>query len=105
MDMEKHLIIEQQGVLGIISLNRVANLNALSIEMIHQIHMQFETWQQDHSIQAILIKSNSQKAFCAGGDIRYLYDNYIKTKLKRIKHILVLNTTCLTGFVIIRNRL
>ena len=41
MDMEKHLIIEQQGVLGIISLNRVANLNALSIEMIHQIHMQF----------------------------------------------------------------
>lgn len=76
MDMEKHLIIEQQGVLGIISLNRVANLNALSIEMIHQIHMQFETWQQDHSIQAILIKSNSPKAFCAGGDIRYLYDNY-----------------------------
>ena len=63
MDMEKHLIIEQQGVLGIISLNRVANLNALSIEMIHQIHMQFETWQQDHSIQAILIKSNSQKLF------------------------------------------
>ncbi len=27
-------------------------------------------------VQAILINSNSPKAFCAGGDIRYLYDSY-----------------------------
>ena len=73
---QNNLHIEQQGDLGVISLDRVANLNALSLEMIQGIQLQLEAWQNDHSIQAVLIKSNSPKAFCAGGDIRYLYDSY-----------------------------
>nr|WP_174506985.1 enoyl-CoA hydratase/isomerase family protein [Acinetobacter sp. Marseille-Q1620] len=76
MDTENHLIIEQQGSLGIIALNRVANLNALSLSMIDGIRTQLESWQDDDTVQAVLIKSNSPKAFCAGGDIRYLYDCY-----------------------------
>ena len=76
MDTENQLIFEQNGALGIISLNRVASLNALSLEMIEGICNQLEHWQHDASVQAILIQSNSPKAFCAGGDIRYLYDCY-----------------------------
>ncbi len=76
MDHENHLIIEQKGALGIIVLNRVSSLNALTLDMINGIHQQIETWQDDTTIQAILIKSNSPKAFCAGGDIRYLYDHF-----------------------------
>lgn len=72
MNHENHLIIEQKGALGIIVLNRVSSLNALTLDMINGIHQQIETWQDDTTIQAILIKSNSPKAFCAGGDIRYL---------------------------------
>ncbi|MGV0887625.1 enoyl-CoA hydratase/isomerase family protein [Acinetobacter venetianus] len=74
----EHLIIEQQGALGIISLDRVTHLNALSLEMIEGIRTQLELWRNDAAIQAVLIKSNSPKAFCAGGDIRYLYDSYQK---------------------------
>lgn len=74
--MTQELIIEQQGHLGIIRLNRVASLNALSIDMIHGIRQQVLTWQAFPQVHAILITSNSPKAFCAGGDVRYIYDGY-----------------------------
>ena len=32
-------------------------------------------WQDDNKILAVVIKSNSDRAFCAGGDIRSLYQN------------------------------
>ena len=76
MNIENQLMIEQKGGLGLMSLDRVKHLNALSLEMIEGICSQLELWHYDAAIQAILIKSNSPKAFCAGGDIRYLYDSY-----------------------------
>ena len=76
MNTENHLIVEQHAALGVITLDRVSSLNALTLDMINGIRTQVETWQNDAGIQAILIKSNSPKAFCAGGDIRYLYDCY-----------------------------
>lgn len=76
MTQERQLIIQQQGKLGIIRLNRIASLNALSIEMIQGIHQQVLAWQDDSQVEAILIASNSPKAFSAGGDIRYIYDSY-----------------------------
>lgn len=76
MSNENNLIIQCQGALGTIILDRVSNLNALTIEMINGIRTQLKLWQHDDEIQAVLIKSNSPKAFCAGGDIRYLYDCY-----------------------------
>lgn len=73
---DNHLLIEHKNALGTIILNRPASLNALSLEMINAIRQQVEDWQDDVNVQAILIKSNSPKAFCAGGDIRYLYESY-----------------------------
>lgn len=73
---ENHLLIEEKNALGTIILNRPASLNALSLEMINTIRQQVEAWQTNTNVQAILITSNSPKAFCAGGDIRYLYENY-----------------------------
>ena len=74
--IQDQLVIEQQGVVGVIGLNRISSLNALSLDMINGIRTQLELWQQDQTVQAVLIKSNSPKAFCVGGDIRYLYDCY-----------------------------
>ena len=37
MNTENHLMIEQQGSLGVISLDRVKQLNALSLDMIDGI--------------------------------------------------------------------
>ena len=76
MTHDPDLIIAVQGTLGIITLDRASHLNALSQAMMQQITAQLQQWQHDTSIQAILINSNSPKAFCAGGDIRYLYNCY-----------------------------
>ena len=74
--MENNLQISIQGHLGVITLDRASHLNALSLSMIHGISQQLELWREDDQVQAVLINSNSPKAFCAGGDIRFLYDSY-----------------------------
>lgn len=73
---EHDLSIQIQGQLGMIALDRVKHLNALSLEMVQGIYQQLETWLEQDQVQAVLIHSNSPKAFCAGGDIRYLYDSF-----------------------------
>lgn len=93
MNTENHLMIERQGKLGVITLDRVTHLNALSLDMIEGIGAQLELWRNDAAVQAILIKSNSPKAFCAGGDIRYLYDSY-KMAQPITKATLVQNIKC-----------
>lgn len=55
-------MIERQGKLGVITLDRVTHLNALSLDMIEGIGAQLELWRNDAAVQAILIKSNSPKS-------------------------------------------
>lgn len=71
-----NLAISAEGRLGIIRLDRSSHLNALTLPMLQGIQAQLEQWREDNQIQGVLITSNSPKAFCAGGDIRYLYDSY-----------------------------
>lgn len=61
--------------LGKIILNRPKALNALTHDMFMQLRNQLELWERDDSIKAVLIRSSSEKAFCAGGDIRAIYEN------------------------------
>lgn len=76
MSDENNLAIRVAGSLGIISLDRTSHLNALTLAMIQGIQAQLDQWLHEPQVQAVLINSNSPKAFCAGGDIRYLYDSY-----------------------------
>ena len=76
MNIENNIVVSTQGALGMITLDRPTHLNALSLSMINGIRTQLDLWRDDVNVQAILINSNSPKAFCAGGDIRYLYDSY-----------------------------
>ncbi|OTG96545.1 enoyl-CoA hydratase/isomerase family protein [Acinetobacter sp. ANC 3832] len=76
MNIENNIAVSTQGALGMITLDRPTHLNALSLSMINGIRNQLDLWRDDANVQAVLINSNSPKAFCAGGDIRYLYDSY-----------------------------
>ena len=66
MSTDNNLAICVQGGLGMISLDRTSHLNALTLPMIQGIQAQLEQWREDATVQAILINSNSPKAFCAG---------------------------------------
>ncbi len=61
--------------LGIMTLNSPKSLNALSVEMCQLLSKQLEQWQTDSQIVAIVLRGAGEKAFCAGGDIRKLYDS------------------------------
>lgn len=63
----------KQGQVGVITLNRPQQLNALTQDMLIALYDQLSEWQIQTDIQAVLVMSASEKAFCAGGDIKSLY--------------------------------
>ena len=59
---------------GFIILDRPKALNSLSLEMVRDIAQALQAWRDDTAVAAVVIRSSSEKAFCAGGDIRFFYD-------------------------------
>jgi enoyl-CoA hydratase len=67
-------LFDRVGPAGIITLNRPRQLNALTHGMVKSILPQLLRWRDDPAVSRIIIKGAGEKAFCAGGDIRALYD-------------------------------
>jgi enoyl-CoA hydratase len=68
------ILFERVGRLGKITLNRPQALNALTHAMCVAMHAQLRAWAIDDRVKAVLIRGAGDRAFCAGGDIRRLYD-------------------------------
>ncbi|GBR47176.1 enoyl-CoA hydratase/isomerase family protein [Acetobacter pomorum] len=71
--------LQQEGHLGCIILDRPKRLNAIDITMASGIKMALNAWKDDPSIHTVLLESSSSRAFCAGGDLRAIYDS-VKTQ-------------------------
>src|SRR3990167_3046442 len=71
--MTNSVLFHEKQHLGEIILNRPEAYNALNHEMILAITKQLQAWAQAKSIQAVLIHTTHEKAFCAGGDIKEIY--------------------------------
>ena len=61
--------------LGLITLNRPKALNALTHGMCVQMKAQLDTWAEDDSVKCVVVRGAGDRAFCAGGDIRALYES------------------------------
>ncbi len=72
------ILYEQKSGWGVVTLNRPQAYNALSLEMCQSLIKQLTLWQQQEDIHAVMFLSSSERAFCAGGDIRMLYENGIE---------------------------
>lgn len=66
---------EINGV-GLVTLNRPRQLNALSYPMIVALGDRLDRWASRDDIAAVVLRGAGERAFCAGGDIRALYDSY-----------------------------
>lgn len=73
--MTNDLIFSVENHIGLITLNRQQALNALTHEMILALSQQLTCWERDQHIHAIVIQAAEGRAFCAGGDIRTLYQH------------------------------
>jgi len=56
---------------GILTLDRPKALNSLSLDMVRALTATLLAWRDDGGIDAVVLKSTSEKALCAGGDIRF----------------------------------
>ncbi len=72
----EQILSEVRNHIGIITLNRPAALNALSLDMIDALQIVFDRFARDPHIYAVLLRGAGEKAFCAGGDVRALYDSF-----------------------------
>jgi enoyl-CoA hydratase/carnithine racemase len=70
------ILCEIRNRIAFITLNRPAALNALSAGMIEELRSALSRFAADASVHAILIQGAGGKAFCAGGDIRAIYESY-----------------------------
>ncbi len=59
---------------GVITLDRPKALNSLSLDMVRALTAILRDWQLDAGIEAVVITSSSEKALCAGGDIRFFHE-------------------------------
>lgn len=62
--------------IGHLTLNRPKALNVIDLEMVRSLHAQLNAWARDDKVYAVVLRGTGEKAFCAGGDIRALYDSF-----------------------------
>ncbi|WP_342631342.1 enoyl-CoA hydratase/isomerase family protein [Marinobacter alkaliphilus] len=64
----------REGHIGLLTLNSPDTLNALTEEMIIQAQEALDAWAEDDRICLVVLRGAGDRAFCAGGNIRTLYD-------------------------------
>jgi enoyl-CoA hydratase/carnithine racemase len=73
------ILCEIRNSVACLTLNRPAALNALSLTMVEDLRRELERFGGDPAVRAVLIQGAGEKAFCAGGDIRAIYESYHST--------------------------
>jgi enoyl-CoA hydratase len=63
------ILIETRGRVGLVTLNRPAQLNALNDQLIAELNQALDGFEADEGIGAIVV-TGSEKAFAAGADIK-----------------------------------
>jgi enoyl-CoA hydratase len=69
------VLVRREGALGRLTLNRPEALNALSPAMIRALAAALDAWERDDEVAAVLLDGAGTRGLCAGGDVRFLYDD------------------------------
>jgi len=68
------ILFHQQGSAGLVTLNRPQALNALTRQMVLGLRAKLEQWRDDPAVTRVIVTASPGRAFCAGGDLREIYD-------------------------------
>ena len=72
---EGDLIARKEGFAGIIRLNRPKAINAVTLEMFHDVDKALDVFEADPNIAVIVLEGAGERGLCAGGDIRALWES------------------------------
>jgi enoyl-CoA hydratase len=68
------ILFRVEGRVGRIHLNQPKTFNALTKEMCIEFRARLLAWAADPAVDAVVVTAAGDRAFCAGGDIRRLYE-------------------------------
>lgn len=80
-----NIIVEQNGHVQTITINRPSQLNALNSETIEELHQALKSADEDANTGAIILTGSGEKAFVAGADIKEFADFSIELGKKLSK--------------------
>jgi enoyl-CoA hydratase len=69
----ENIVVKKDGAVGIVTMNRPQQLNALSYDLVKELALAMETLDQDAGIR-VLILTGGEKVFAAGADIKEMAD-------------------------------
>ena len=72
---------EQKAGAALVTLDRPDALNALSLDMVLAFKDRLAFWANDHSVTHLILCSSSNRAFCAGGDVKFVRNLILSSKL------------------------
>ncbi len=76
-DQDLPVLASVVGSVGRLRLNRPKALNSLNLQMVELMTQHLQQWLGDDAISAVVVTSESDKAFCAGGDVRAVRDEVL----------------------------
>ena len=81
----ENVIVEKDGVIGLVTLNRPQSLNALSYALVKDLSLAMQELDEDNDIRVIIV-TGGEKVFAAGADIKEMaergpFDQRIQERL------------------------
>lgn len=68
--MSEDVLFEVEGPIAIITLNRPAQLNAISSGIRRGLAEAWQRFEQDDALKVAILTGSGEKAFCAGMDLK-----------------------------------
>ena len=74
MSNYQYILVERDAPIGIVTLNRPKELNALNFHLVNELADALEAFDHDDEIRCIVLTGAGEKAFAAGADIKEMSD-------------------------------
>ena len=74
MNEDREILFDLRGGVGFVLLNRPGALNALSLTLIEAFDARLKAWAEDPAVKAVVVRGAGNRAFCAGGDVRSIWE-------------------------------
>src|SRR5215831_3741330 len=74
MSGDDEILIGREGGLATLIINRPRALNALTLDNYRLIAPTMRAWAVDPAVRAVAVRGAGDRAFCAGGDVRSVYE-------------------------------
>jgi len=74
MSHSDEILLGREGSLATLIINRPQALNALTLDNYRRFDPALRAWAEDQSVHAVVVRGAGERAFCAGGDVRAVYE-------------------------------